>query len=32
MFLFYTPWKHQKPFGFLLFSGGVKQEHQQEMG
>ena len=20
---FYTPWKHQKTFGFLLFSGGI---------
>ena len=24
MFLFYTPWKHQKTRGFLVFSGGIK--------
>ena len=23
MLLFYTPWKHQKTFGFLVFSGGI---------
>ena len=23
MFLFYTPWKHRKTFGFLMFQGGV---------
>ena len=27
MFHFYTPWKHQKTFGFLMFSGDVKLEH-----
>ena len=27
MFPFYSPWKHQKTFGFLLFSGGIKWEH-----
>ena len=24
MFLFYTPWKHQKTKGFLVLSGGYK--------
>ena len=23
MFLFYAPWKHQKTFGFPLFSGDI---------
>ena len=23
MFPFYTHWKHQKNFGFLVFSGGI---------
>ena len=27
MFLFYTPWKHQKNFGFLVFSRVIKWEH-----
>ena len=27
MFPFYTPWKHQKTKGFLVFSGGTKWEH-----
>ena len=27
MFSFYTPWKHQKTLGFLVFSGGIKWEH-----
>ena len=31
MFPFYTPWKHQKTFGFLVFSGGIKWEHWPEM-
>ena len=31
MFLFYTPWKHQKTKGFLVFSGGIKWEHWLEM-
>ena len=26
MFSFYTPWKHQKTFGFLVFSEGIKKE------
>ena len=28
----YTPWKHQKAFGFLMFSGCIKWEHSLEMG
>ena len=24
IFPFYTPWKHQKTFGFLVFSGGYE--------
>ena len=24
MFPFYTPWKQQKTFGFLVFSGGME--------
>ena len=32
MFSFYTPWKHQKTFGFLVISGGIKWEHWPEMG
>ena len=32
MLLFYTPWKHQKTFGFLVFSGSIKREHWPEMG
>ena len=32
MFSFYTPWKHQKTSGFLVFSGGIKWEHWREMG
>ena len=27
MFHLYTPWKHQKTFGFLTFSGGVGMEY-----
>ena len=23
--LFYTPWKHQKTLGFLMFSGGMEK-------
>ena len=26
------PWKHQKPAGFLVFSGVTKKEHLEEMG
>ena len=32
MFSFDTPWKHQKTFGFLVFSGGIKLENWPEMG
>ena len=32
MFLFYTPWKHEKTFSFLVFSEGVKWEHWPQMG
>ena len=31
MFPFYTLWKHQKTFSFLVFSGGIKWEHWPEM-
>ena len=27
VFPFYTPWKHQKIYGFLLTSGGVEREY-----
>ena len=29
---FYTPWKHQKTFGFLTFSGGIEMWHWTKMG
>ena len=29
---FYTPWKHQKAFGFLVISKYIKWEHWSEMG
>ena len=32
MFSFYTPIKHQKIKGFLVFSGGINCEHRSEMG
>ena len=32
MFLLYTPWKHQKAFGFLVSPGDIKQENWLEMG
>ena len=32
MFPFYTPWKRQKTFDFLTFSGGIEREHWPEMG
>ena len=32
MFLFYTPWKDQKTFSFLIFSEGIEREHCHEMG
>ena len=31
MFHFYTPWKRQKTFGFLAFSGGIEMEHSVKM-
>ena len=30
--LFYTPWKHQKTKGFLIFLGGIEIDHVHEMG
>ena len=27
MFPFYTPWKYQKTFGLVVFSGGLKWEY-----
>ena len=32
MFPFYTPWKYQKTFGLMVFSGRLKWEHWPEMG
>ena len=32
MFHFYTPWKLQKTFGFLIFSRGIEVEHWLKMG
>ena len=32
MFHFYTPWKCQKTFDFLIFSGGAEVEHWAELG
>ena len=29
---FYTPWKRQKTFGFLMFSGGIEMEHRAKVG
>ena len=29
---FYTPWKHQKTFGFLTFSGSIEMWHWIKMG
>ena len=29
---FYTPWKHKKPFSFLMFSGGIERYQWHEMG
>ena len=29
---FYTPWKHQKTSGFLMFSGGIERDYWHEMG
>ena len=32
MFPFYTFWKHQNSFRFLVFSGGIKWEYWPEIG
>ena len=29
---FYTPWKHQKTSGFLIFSGGIERDQWHELG
>ena len=29
---FYTPWKRQKTYGFLTFSGGIEMWHWTKMG
>ena len=29
---FYTPWKHQKTFGFLIFLGSIVGDQWHEMG
>ena len=31
MLPFDNPWRHQKTFGFLVFSGDIKWEHWPEM-
>ena len=31
VFAFYTPWKEQKNLDLLVFSGGIKREHQAVM-
>ena len=32
MFHFYTLWKRQKAFGFLMFSSGIEIERLAKMG
>ena len=32
IFLFYTPWKCHKTFGFLTFSRGIEMKHWRKMG
>ena len=32
MLHFFTPWKRQKIFGFLTFSGGMEMKHWTEIG
>ena len=32
MFYFYTPWKRQKIFVFLAFSGDMEMEHWAKTG
>ena len=29
---FYTPWKHQKNYAFLMFSRGIERDKRHEMG
>ena len=29
---FYTPWKRQKTYGFLTFSGGIEMWHWTKIG
>ena len=29
--LFYTPWKHQKTWRLLMFSGGIEKQHRPVM-
>ena len=31
MVSFYTPWKRQKAFGFLMFLGGIERDQSHEM-
>ena len=31
-FFFYTPWKHQKASGFLMFSRGIERDQWHEIG
>ena len=32
MFHFYIPWKRQKTFDFLIFSGGIEMDVWHKMG
>ena len=32
IFHFYTPWKRQKTFDFVTYSGGIGMEHWTKMG
>ena len=32
MLHFYTPWKRQKTFDFLMFSGGIEIGHWDKIG
>ena len=32
MFHFYSPWKYQKTFGFLIFSGCIEVEQWLKIG
>ena len=31
LFPFYTAWKHQKTYGFLMFSEGIKSDHRPKI-